>query len=210
MPVAFRDYYVSFVREETLESAAEKLRRAAGNENDPRFNIVDFIHKLQRSPGFREFEIRFFGQKPGQDFAFVSFEPDAVLNVDAEVWRLARLGEPESRFIVAHELGHLVFHDNHAKAFSENTEVKSWFGTKEFSAEWQANTFAAYFLVPSKLVRSLGSTGEIVRVCGAPRAIAEARFQAVTATDAKKSLLNNDYCTQCGDMVGPHGHHVCG
>jgi hypothetical protein len=208
MPAALRDHYVSFVREETLESAADKLRRAAGSENDASFNIVDFVYKLQRSLNDRRFEIRFFDQKPGQDLAFVSFEPDPALNVDREIWRLAGLGEPESRFIISHEIGHLIFHDNHAKAFSENTEIKGWFGMKEYSAEWQANTFAAYFLVPSRLVRSLGTVGEIVRMCGVPRAIAQARYEEVMAADTRKTLANNDYCERCGDIVCTGGH-VC-
>ncbi len=66
-----------------------------------------------------------------------------------DVYLGAVAGQGRDRFTMCHELGHLLLHDNVAFPRGEPGEHK-WIE----DSEWQADTFAAEFLMPVDLVRS--------------------------------------------------------
>lgn len=72
-------------------------------------------------------------------------------------------GVGRDRFTIAHEIGHAVLHDGVAKARMPGQKgTKSSIGLKSFeSAEWQANTFAAAFLIDRNIAETLNSPEEI-------------------------------------------------
>jgi hypothetical protein len=197
-----RDHHVTFRREETLESAALRLRCDAGLQNRPTFNIVDFI-KGFLSKALREkgpFKIELFDQGPGEPAAYVTFNP-LTLHVDNEVWERADMGDPEATFILAHEIGHLILHNHFAKAFSNNSEDRIKFAEKEYSAEWQANTFASYFLLPTHIVEAFGNAQELARSCGVTHQMAEDRVKAVRATSCRSAIFEGEACSNCGNFT---------
>src|SRR4051812_28973909 len=105
-----RDHKVCFRREESIESAAFDCRCKAANQNDALFNIVTFIEavlpaELKRL-GKGRLEIKFDVNDGDDPPAYVTHNPP-VLHVHPDVWELAKLGEPEARYILAHEVGHL-------------------------------------------------------------------------------------------------------
>lgn len=78
--------------------------------------------------------------------------PDVVtLVVSQSVYRAACRREPRALFTVAHELGHLAL--GHRRTFNRgSTECKVF-----EDSEWQANTFAADFLMPLDLIKATRS-----------------------------------------------------
>ncbi|MBY6240685.1 ImmA/IrrE family metallo-endopeptidase [Methylosinus sp. Sm6] len=95
------------------------------------------------------------------DLAWVSYKPRLTLHVHHEIWQDARLGEPKSRFILAHELGHIFLHGYFRQAFSddETMHLRAW--PEEERAEPQANWFAEQFIAPDHLARSCKSTTDL-------------------------------------------------
>jgi hypothetical protein len=204
-----RDHHVRFTSEETLAGVALQWRQAAGNENAPSINVVTFIEnillkKLKKGP----FIIKFFDQLPEKDPAFVSFDP-LTLNVDREIWEFGRLGDPHASFVLAHEIGHLIFHDNHAKAFSDDSEAQVKFAQNEYSAEWQANTFAGYFLLPTHIVVAYGNVEDLIKSCGARRELAEHRVATVTEMIKPRPKIEGDFCIECGEFLKRKDGHDC-
>jgi hypothetical protein len=194
------DHKVLFRREEAIEEIAAEWRREAGNYNSGYFNIVDFVEEvLSRKLKKRPLFISFFDTGADDEPAYVTFKP-STLHVDSEIWGLARIGDPYARYIIAHEVGHLVLHDHDAQAFSNDPNDQIIFESmNEVSAEWQANTFARYFLLPTHIVASIGSTEELVNSCGVYTNLARDRLAAVQT--AKSRRYGGDACSDCGNFT---------
>jgi hypothetical protein len=201
MQPALSDYLVKFAREELIAEIALAWRTEAGEENSAEFNVVKFVEnvlaKKIKKKGPLHFS--FFEMTPGGLPAFVTFEP-LTLHIDSEVWEHAKLGNPESRTIVAHEVGHLILHDHHAKAFS-STETGSRFQTKETSAEWQANTFAAYFLLPDHIVAAFNNGDDLANSCSVTKKLANQRVEAVREARRPRPKLEGNFCIKCGEIT---------
>lgn len=90
-------------------------------------------------------------------------------------------GEPRALFTVAHELGHLAL--GHRRTF--NRDVGGKCEVYEDS-EWQANTFAAEFLMPLQMITSnrLSSAQAIAAFFGVSAQAAETRFNKLKAKGA--------------------------
>ena len=194
------DYIVAFKREDTLADAALAWRREAKNENYSHFNIVTFVEKVLLPKSKRPFTIEFFDARDGQKPAFVSFTPEVVLNVDRAIWDLARDGEPDARFIVAHEIGHLTLHDHFAKAFSDDPSDHVKSVVKERSAEWQANTFAFYFLMPDMIVAAYRDVTELSVACEVTERIARLRVAMNSRLALLYSASQGGFCPNCGEF----------
>jgi Zn-dependent peptidase ImmA (M78 family) len=209
MPVALKDHLVSFDREESIAATALAWRKEAGHENSAEFNIVKFIEDVLAKKFKRkgQLTIEFFDMIPGDDPAFVTFQPAVTLHVDREIWELAKLGDPKARYILAHEIGHILLHDHHAKAFASEPNSKLY--VKETSAEWQANTFAAYFLVPDALVLAHLNASELSASCSVTRTLATERIEVVTAARRPRPKIEGDFCIDCGNFVERRAAHVC-
>src|SRR6202011_6058679 len=97
--------------------------------------------------------IEFFDRASGDgDPAYVTYSP-LILHVDRKVWQRAKERDGYARFIIAHEVGHILLHNDYEHKFSHDPSVQINFAQDEYSSEWQANKFAAYFLLPDRIVR---------------------------------------------------------
>lgn len=185
MSAMLRDYYVEFRREDDIAETALAWRRASRNENLAYFNVVDFVvDVLQKQLKKGPILIEFFDAEDGADPAYVTFNP-LTLHVDRETWDLAKLGDPDARFVIAHEVGHLILHDHHAKAFSRDPNAQIKFAEDEHSAEWQANVFAYYFLLPTHIVAAFADVGELARACGVSQRLAQERHVVVMLANVR-------------------------
>jgi hypothetical protein len=197
------DYHVRFVREDEIARIASEWRRVGGINNVGYFNIVDFIENIlsrKLSPKKGALSIKISHLPDNLYPAYVTFEP-TTLHVDSDVWNLAKLGEPEARYILAHEIGHIVLHDHNAKPFSNDPSLIISFAQLEHSAEWQANTFARYFLVPDHIIRAFDDLDRLIVSCGVPRALAEERISMIQNTDRKHRMFEGDVCPKCGNFT---------
>lgn len=101
---------------------------------------------------------------------------DAYIMIDARVFDRACLDEPRSRFTIVHELGHLIL--GHSKTFNRGGPTQAPIRSFE-NSEWQANKFAAEFLMPLDLVRKLqiSSVYEMMQAFGVSKQAADFRLR---------------------------------
>ena len=192
------DHKVSFLREETIEEAAIAWLREGDIYNRPYFNIIDFVKnclmkKLRKGP----FKIALFDAKPNDKLAYISFNP-LTLNIDREIWLNAGIGEPFARLVVAHEIGHLIFHDAFAQAF-RTTPLFVLRRSRRKTPKWQAHTFAYYFLMPTHIV-ALHDLEALIGICGVTREIAIARL-TLRAPQRSGSKLRWQRLFHCGNFT---------
>ncbi len=194
-----RDYKVDFRREETIADEAWARRVRAKNELFGYFNVADFIERdLPLDP--KVGRIRVVHDVVSDDLpAFVTYRP-ITLHVDEEIWELMKQGEPKSRYIGAHECGHLVLHDYRAQAFSDDEALRIKYVPDEYSAEWQANIFADHLLLPNRLVISINDATELVKYA-VTRELAERRLQAVRTKPPLQIRSPGDPCPECGTFL---------
>ena len=170
------------------------------------FNICDFVlgPLTHRYSSKGPLVVKFYDAADGDDPAYVTFKP-LTLHVDKEVWKLARDGEPNARYIVAHEIGHIVLHDEFVVAFSDDEAAQLRYLQNEESGEWQANIFAAYFLVPDHVARKLADADVIAGLCVVTDDLAKKRLtEARSAKTIVTPPYTGDMCTECGSFTLLH------
>jgi IrrE N-terminal-like domain len=167
------------------------------------FNICDFLlgPLTQRYRSKGRLGVQFYDATHGDDLAFVTFKP-LTLHIDNRIWKLAGKGEPYARYIVAHEIGHIVLHDEFAVAFSDEEAAQLAYLQDEESGEWQANIFASHFLVPDHIALRLGDVDVIAGLCVVTDELAAKRLKE--AREAKKIVTpcyEGDMCSECGSFT---------
>lgn len=176
-----RDYKVTLRTEGSIAAEALRWRDVAGFDQADRIDVVDVVRRLCRTdlPGKGRPALNLFDGEVGATPAYVTFRP-LTLNVERETWVFAGQGDPDSLFILAHELGHIVLHDHHAKGFATAPVDITLHGLEDWSAEWQANTFAGTFLLPDHILARRTSVEDVVVTCGVSRALAHSRWRRFT------------------------------
>lgn len=80
----------------------------------------------------------------GQDHG-LTYPDRGVIQIREDVYLGARGGNPRDRFTICHEVGHLALHPGVSFARA-HTEPRIWKPYED--SEWQADTFAAEFMMP--------------------------------------------------------------
>ncbi|HEX7882383.1 MAG TPA: ImmA/IrrE family metallo-endopeptidase [Afipia sp.] len=167
------------------------------------FNICDFVTEIlaKRLKGKGALHIEFYSDEDLPEKACVTFNP-LTLHIVERIWRDAGLGQPYARRIVAHEIGHIILHDQFAVAFSDDKTAQLVFVQDEESGEWQANIFADYFLVPDHVAVKLKHTDLIAGLCVVTDDLAARRLEE--ATSAKQIITpqyEGDMCAECSNFT---------
>jgi IrrE N-terminal-like domain len=116
-----------------------------------------------------------------------------ILYVHEEVWKLANMGDPKSRYILAHELGHIILHRGERQEYSDTGASRYKAFPPERQAENQANWFADAFLAPDNLVSRFSSPLEFSLKMDFPGEYAVRRFDEVQYVARKfKSFRQRD------------------
>ena len=145
------------------------MRWPGGNSASKRgdsFNICEFVlgPLSSRFCSKGPLRIEFYDRGNDDDPAYVTFKP-LTLHIDRRIWKAAGAGEGYARYIVAHEIGHIVLHDEFAVAFSDEDAAQLKYLQNEEFGEWQANVFAAYFLAPDHVVLKLQDIDVVAGLC---------------------------------------------
>lgn len=210
------DSYVEPARDlDELAALATAARKKSGHENNPHIPLRDFIYGYLK-PFYKEkgdLEVQFFDQKHGQPPAQVDFVPArgkkpkrVILKVDNRVWTRALLGYVDDRYKIAHEVGHILLHDHTAKAFSNNVDLAYQFTGEKNSAEWQANGFAPFFLIPDFILEEETTAEAIATRCGAPLEAAQRRLthylekRKEAEARLRFRMCEGDCCANCGNF----------
>lgn len=188
------DHKVDFRTEEAIKALAENARALLDPSGQPAFRVTDCIRKLKKQELFKQgkFEIKTFRRSAADPPAYVTFEPMRTLYIDEDIWEDADQNLPLPKYIVAHELGHLVLHSHYAQPYSGIKD--KWIQKDELSAEWQADRFADYFLVSDAEVQFCITPNAIANHCGVERDVAIRRL-------GKKFKYFGDCCAACGNFA---------
>ena len=109
----------------------------------------------------------------------VTIPHEKTIRIKKSVYNNACEKDAQSRFTIAHELGHLFLHHKFDEAFArEKTygNIETW-----RDSEWQADTYAAELLMPKGLVDAL-SIEEVCEKCGVSYSAAETRLRKLNTT----------------------------
>jgi predicted SprT family Zn-dependent metalloprotease len=172
-----KDYKVCPRDRLELQRSAEKLRGILQEGANSGFDVVNYARTLAQKEILKtgKLNIQFYKASSKDSPAYVTYNP-TTLHVDYVTWQEADGGVPDARFIIAHELGHIVLHDHYAQPFSGIK--KDWIQFDQESAEWQANVFAEYFLISDVELKTYMSLFELGMHCSVDKSVATRRVQA--------------------------------
>lgn len=151
-----------------IREIALKIRNQIPSDN---FNVLVFmelwigkvIPNLQLLPAAKE-EMK--------DCLGKTFPDNKLILLREDVYEGARKNIPQHRFTVIHELGHLLLHSNLKEiSYQRATENARAYE----NSEWQANTFAAEFLMPVNKIRQCESIKDITSRFGVSSQAARTR-----------------------------------
>ena len=151
-----RGYKVSGRSTQKILKEAEQLRKSLIWSERKYFPIVSFLEVLAEE-NILNFEVCEDSEVANRGEAFYDPVEKKIIIPDS-VYEAAYSGQGRARFTITHELGH--FFLEHSVVFGRNDDVV-W--KPYIDSEWQANTFAGFFLAPPSLI-SLKSTAEQIAV----------------------------------------------
>jgi hypothetical protein len=169
------------------------------------FNVVECVREYIRlHPG--KMSIQLFDKEPFESPAYVKYDP-TILYCDREVWEEAEQNYPGARFILAHEFAHVVLHSYYVQNFSGDLRKSIW--QKEESGEWQANTFADYFLVSDHAIMAYVTPTNISIYCNVERDVALRRLGNIEYTGERCDCGSDEVvrrgligkCDSCGRIT---------
>jgi Zn-dependent peptidase ImmA (M78 family) len=185
-----RDHSTRPTSERVIKEVAEQIRAILDPYRRSDFNIVDGIKRLTQEALFPwgKLIVKFFSMKDGDAPAYVVIGESKTLYVDNDIWNDAALGEPKARYILAHELGHLILHDHYAQPYSD--QRKTVF-QEEASTEWQAHRFAEHFLIRDCDLDPPLTPRQIALSCSVETEVVRRRF-------GRRFSVVGDFCAECG------------
>lgn len=114
-------------------------------------------------------------------------EDGGTLFIRDTVYADACRGGPRAMFTIGHELGHIALGHRRTINFAESRGLR--YPVYE-NSEWQANTFAAEFLIPLPILNAAGlqTVDEIAAHFGVSRQAAEVRLQKLAQEAASRKI----------------------
>ncbi len=114
------DYKVTSRSEMSLAADAEELRIRLGVDHRLEFDPLAAIHWLERKPVPKKglLTVHRFRGALGYPPARVKYDPLRLFVTDGIMESAEEDRDPRAFFILSHEIGHIIEHDQTAKAFS--------------------------------------------------------------------------------------------
>ncbi|HFT1684962.1 ImmA/IrrE family metallo-endopeptidase [Providencia stuartii] len=137
---------VSPLSQDSIWAVASSVRKdanAALNTNDPYMDVLSALEYLHNKEAILMHIVE-FNEMPSEYAIALPKSREIIIREDT--YENAINGVPRDRFTLAHELGHIVLHENAPQQYASAQSVISNHHYTE-DAEWQANEFAASFLI---------------------------------------------------------------
>lgn len=147
----FTDHFIHFLSDESISKVVARIRELTKQTNAKQFDVLIALKYLQRTELKGKGRLHISPLPANKIEPYVTFQP-LTLWVDDETIELASLGDPESIYKLAHELGHILLHDHHALHFTQVSQQKINFAQDEESAEKTAHKFARFVQIPEHWV----------------------------------------------------------
>ncbi|RUX29173.1 ImmA/IrrE family metallo-endopeptidase [Mesorhizobium sp. M7A.F.Ca.US.011.01.1.1] len=165
---------------EVIEEQASLVRRKLNIENVPAFDMYCVLEKLQQMA--KKFSFRCALEDELGDNEATMNDETGTLVVQENVLDDVKAGRTRARFTIAHELGHYFLgHEGHRRRNPKGVYA----GSTEWAEESEANIFASYLLVPTKLAWDEKSPEEISDRFQVSLRAAEIAFERVQAARRK-------------------------
>lgn len=161
-----------------------ELRTLLGVEKDLYFNIVNFVEKVL--PLFLpDFVFEICSEEEMGNLHGETFPSECKIRLREDVYIGACNGKGRDRLTLAHELGHLLMHDEGSIAFCKlepNGKIPTF-----RDPEWQADVFGGELLAPSYLIAQM-TEKEIHEKCVVSNRCAQRQLQAIASEQKKHSI----------------------
>lgn len=168
-----QDYKVVQRRSENeIEQIAMEVRNGfqIGTKNVRMENLIEVVLR-EALPGYNFFVLP---DEDMPDLAGVTAVGEYTIYLANSVYEALCAGDPEARYVAAHEFGHLLLHSQQqlflAKRKHDNHHV---------DPEWQADRFADFWLAPTEGVRTCRSPAHVAAKYAISDEMAKRRFDEV-------------------------------
>lgn len=169
--------------DEAIEKKAEEIRAKAGIEYVYNVDMDGTLQRLKKRSDSFKVRVANTGEL-GNEEAFMDCENHTMILSHTTFDELKKYGM-RAKFTAAHELGHYVLgHEGNTK---RTADKKIYSSTKQKIQEIQADKFASFFLVPTKLARSCKSAAEIQEKFQVSSPVAEIAFERIQAEIRKQN-----------------------
>lgn len=161
-----------------------ELRTLLGVENDLYFNIVNFVEKVL--PLFLpNFVFEICSEEEMGNLHGETIPSECKIRLREDVYIGACQEKGRDRLTLAHELGHLLMHDEGSIAFCKlesNEKIPTY-----RDPEWQADVFGGELLAPSYLIAQM-TEKEIHEKCVVSNRCAKRQLKAIASEQKKHSI----------------------
>lgn len=161
------------VSRQDIRTIASVVRGWEGCTNQLFFDIVHFMEitlpQIVPAYTFEVSSMEEMGAAHG-----LTYPDKAIVKIREDVYERAVDGNGRDRLTIAHELFHLLMHEDSNIVFARGNEVND---IKPYEdPEWQADAFGGELLVPHHLVQGM-TVGEISLRCGVSYAAARCQMK---------------------------------
>ena len=155
------NYRANPISRSAIQDYVHKLKKATGFENDLYFPVIEFMELVLPSinPGFsyEYVTITEMGNLHGE-----TFPSKNIIRIREDVYERAINGEGRDRMTIAHEIGHLLLHEDNEISLCR---ADSYQKMKPYEdPEWQADCFGGELLATSYLIKGM-SPFEVAKKC---------------------------------------------
>jgi IrrE N-terminal-like domain len=148
------------------------IRKSLGLSDQKAFNIVELLENEMPSV-IDHFRLEVLARSDEQE-VYSTKTPPRIFATES-VYRLAREGDTRLRFLIAHEMGHLLLHSS-AAHFGASDKL-------DRRIEAQASKFALFFLIPDSVALQFSNAESLSFHCQVRREVAELRMEYLGADE---------------------------
>ncbi|MHB8269007.1 ImmA/IrrE family metallo-endopeptidase [Bradyrhizobium sp.] len=165
------------ITDKEIESVAQLVRKSLGLSDQNAFNIVELLEN-EMPKAINHFRLEVVTTNDAQEI-YSTKTPPRIFAKES-IYRLAREGDTRSRFLFAHEIGHLLLHSRSVHFSAPNGPKLN---KLHKTIEAQASKFALFFLIPNSIVRQFRSVESLSLHCQVRREVAELRMKYLIADE---------------------------
>lgn len=145
----------------SIRNTAELIRRIDGSENSLFFDIVKFLEVTLPSID-SNFNFRVMTQEELGECHGITYPDRDEIQIRQDVYDRAVSGSGRDRLTMAHELGHLLFHERQNISYARMEDDSNIVTFR--NPEWQADAFGGELLIPHNLIQGM-SVEEVMEAC---------------------------------------------
>ena len=172
------NYAAAPISRNAIRSLANQIRLITGFDTQPYFPILEFF-ELMIPKAIKDFNYEIVAKKEMPEKHGETFPSQKLIRLREDIYLGANRGNGRDRFTIAHEIGHLLLHQNNNVSLyrlEPHTRLKPY-----EDPEWQANAFAGELLMPIDIIKDM-SIDQIRKQCVVSADAARYQFSLLKST----------------------------